>query len=169
MSRLVLTLVPLFVACSDSTDAIWGGDYDWNSNDLLSGRLAGDLDSVRDFDDDLAHGYSNVGPDYAHVEMHVLGDFGWAMLGVDVWGPTPMADGTYEADANTRGDEGASVIGCSGPGEYEAAFDAPADDAVIEISTDPETGDVVVEVTADFGREGTVSGTAVLPPDVRTR
>jgi hypothetical protein len=132
------------------------------------GFLQGDLHRVRGFDDALSRLWVDAYPGGAHVELHVEGEYGWAMVAVDLWGATlgegPLAPGRT-VSVQSDGAGGAGVvsgisIGCSGPDYGEFEFDEEADVIQLGVGEDAETGEIVVVVDAGFGAAGHVTGVA---------
>jgi hypothetical protein len=100
-----------------------------------------------------------------HLEVHALGDYGWAMVGIDIWGAEfgsgALAAGetmTFYSDGRVEGDDevGGTGIGCSGPDYGQFEYDEPSEQIGLSIDTDPETGGIIVGIVADFGDNGIV-------------
>lgn len=134
-------------------------------------RISGDMGFVRDFDEAVymrsvwSDGYGT------HIEAHVQGPGGWAMIATYLDGPlgvAPLVPGNtvflsgVGQDAGDDGVEG-DTIGCSGPDEWQFDFDEPSEGTEIALSLHP-SGDWQLDITADFGRDGVVQGTVVVPP-----
>ncbi|MCB9673215.1 MAG: hypothetical protein H6734_27375 [Alphaproteobacteria bacterium] len=130
-------------------DMGWDEPYMQQSN--LSGRIVGDMPEVGAFSDDGGYGYAYQDAYYFQMDLHVKGDYGWAMVGVyamiDDNGEVVMEDG--------------NVIGCTGPGEYEANFDEPAEQADVQIETFELDGVEMQRVTVDATWRGGATASAV--------
>ena len=130
------------------------------------GYMRGDLDTVTSIDDRLYDAYGYFDGYSSHLEVHALGDYGWAMVGVDLYGAEfgsgPLAPGetlTIYSDGTTSAEEeevGGSGIGCSGPDYGDFAYDEPSQEIGLSVDTDPVTGELIIDIIADFGDAGVV-------------
>ncbi len=130
-----------------------------------AGYMRGDLGTVSDIDDGLHDAFMYSDGMNTHLEVHALGDYGWAMVGIDIWGAEfgsgPLAAGqtmTFYSDGRVEGDDqvGGTGIGCSGPDYGQFDYDEPSEQIGLSIDTDPETGGIIVDIIADFGDNGVV-------------
>lgn len=128
------------------------------------GFMRGDLGTVTQIDDGLHDAFMYSDGLNTHLEVHVLGDYGWAMVGVDVFGAqlgqgalAPGSTVTFRSDGSTDDDQvDGSGIGCSGPDYGQFAFDEASEEIALSVDIDPETGGLVIDITADFGDNGIV-------------
>ena len=189
-SSLLFAAILLTGACTG--DRAEPQDFFGEGN--ATGSMRGDMATIQSIDDSLAMAYIDSMDGYTRIEVHVLGDYGWAMIMVDLdgtlgegalapgqittirgWdylsgqGPSEEGDG-LDLDDGTE-DEGAddgglegSVIGCSGPEAGDAEYDEEAEEATIEVQLDELTGEYIITIEADYGEAGTVSGTATASP-----
>ena len=183
MNRLAfLSLALLGAACSDigNLGPDRGGDVFWDGGDRaesnIDGFMRGTHATVQGFDDNISQGWMDRSAGWSYLEMHVEGPYGWAMLGVNLDrdildiepGTTVVLSGYSDGDRDPSADEGevisGDVIGCSGPDFWDTMTDEPAEEASISLSENPETGAIEITVDADFGDNGTVTGTATVPP-----
>ncbi|MCP4225321.1 MAG: hypothetical protein GY773_18440, partial [Actinomycetia bacterium] len=126
-----------------------------------TGRMAGDMATVRGFDDDLTYAWVDAEDGWTFIEMHVAGEYGWAMIMLDLnetLGQGALAPGRIshvtgweyysgeqppEGGEETDGEVEGGVIGCSGPEMGDAEYDEESEDATVEVQRDPETGDLI--------------------------
>lgn len=135
-----------FFAALVLVSAVAGCDGDGNtlpldSNGDISARMVGDMPEVSAFDDNTKTGSFYAYDNYVSLDMHVLGEFGWAML---------MVSGELDGDRLMN----AEVIGCSGPEEYNAVFDDTATDSDVLLERTEVDGEDVFEITIDATFEG---------------
>ncbi len=184
MTRIALLSLAFLAACdvgNFAPDRNNGGDEFAFRDSNTTGFLRGDFATVQGFDDELALGSTQIGPDWSYMELHVDGPYGWAMLGLNLQGELGqgnLAPGSTVTLTNfnsdiSPGDDGETVegevIGCSGPDTWNAETDEPAEEATISISENPDTGDIEVNIVADFGDNGTVTGGGSVSTGVNPR
>ena len=135
-------------------------------NNNGEGFMRGDLGTVVGIDDGLHESFMYSDGYSTHLEVHALGQYGWAMVGVDIWGAefgsgvlapgetlTLLSDGRTDSDDDQVGGTG---IGCSGPDYGQFDYDEPSQEIGLSISIDPNTGGLIVDIDADFGDQGSV-------------
>lgn len=143
-----LAFVLAFTGCNaegPGFDSYFGGE------DNMSARMTGEMPEVGTFDDDSKHGYLHTDGQYLDLQVHAVGDYGWAMLMV-------FAELDEDGEVIEGTDE---VIGCSGPEENQADFDEPASDSDMDIEKIEVDGEEMYEITinATFDDQGTVLAT----------
>ena len=183
MTRIALASLVLLSACDLGTfapDRNTGGGFGFTESNT-EGFLRGDFATVQGFDDDLALGTTQVGQDWTYMELHVEGPYGWAMLGLNLQGELgqgSLSPGNtvsvvgFNSDISTSEDGevvDGDVIGCSGPDTWNAETDEPAQQATLSISENPDTGALEVDIVADFGDNGIVTGSGSVSPTVNPR
>ncbi len=156
-----ITLVASFAALALTSACT----QELSSNDDSAGFMRGDLGTVSDIDDGLHDAFMYSDGMNTHLEVHALGDYGWAMVGIDIWGAEfgtgALAAGetmTFYSDGRVEGNDevGGTGIGCSGPDYGQFEYDEPSEQIGLSIDTDPETGGIIVGIIADFGDNGVV-------------
>ena len=134
-------------------------------NGDADGFMRGDLGTVTAIDDNLYDAFLYTDGVRSHLEVHALGEYGWAMVGVDVsgaeFGTGALAPGesvTFYSDGSVDGGEGleGSGIGCSGPDYGQFEYDEPSQEIGLSVDVDPISGGLIVDIIADFGDNGTV-------------
>ena len=196
MSRaILLSLTLVFAACT--TDQAWqptGADTPSNSGD--DGRyvedpadqpgddvvartssvdtLTGSFGDIVGFSDDLHEVEASIGPGHSTVTMHVLGEYGWAMLKLNIYGelgrfPLRAGETVYLSGFGIENGEepdgpvaDGSVQGCSGPDYWDWTEDTWTEDVSIGLSRDPDTGGLIVAVDAEFASGDHMTGTALV-------
>ena len=160
MTRLfaLAALTTTLLACSpaDSFNS-FGVDIDdgYYQDTNVTGRMQGTMPEVGTFENEDGYGNAWNSDDWLDMQLHVKGDFGWAMVGVSA-----MLD-----DNGDIVDGSDSVIGCTGPQDGWADFDEQATDSVVTIDIIEIDGEPVqeIEITAEFDQAGTVVAVAHVP------
>lgn len=139
-------------------DDVWFEDGDWDygyDRGTVTGRMAGEMPEVGDFESNEVFGSNYSSSDWLSMDMHAVGDHGWAML---------IVSAQIDENGEVRVEEG-SVVGCSGPDEGIADFDEPATDMDIDVDTITIDGEDImqVEVIAEFDSTGVVTAVAQVP------
>lgn len=142
--------------------------YAEDSVDVTNSALAGDMGSVRGFDDEepMNRGYSYES--WTTVEIHAKGQNGTeaAMAifqidgGIDHPGLRPgehfeFSLSNFEYDTRFDQPLRMDVVGCSGPSEGDWLYDAMADDVVVDVSEGSTPGSIVIDFTTTFTDYGT--------------
>lgn len=138
------------------------GDGSWTELEL-AGSMDGRLPRVGDFSSAEGYGRLTVdrwdGASYSYVEMNVLTEDGWAMVGINL-DQEPGTD-LYTWSVG-------STVGCAGPSEGDAAFDEMPDDADLTAELVEVDGETYIELTfeGDFrGNDNVVTGVALIPAE----
>jgi len=137
---------------------------DYSAEDLANGRMLGEMGSVRNFNDTLHNLSINTGYGDTYVEAHILGEYGWAMVGVTISGDLGVGDLDVGATLNPRNESRfyTYVVGCSGPDYQDFSFDNSPEDYEVTVAQD-DAGELYLDVAANFGSDGTVTGVIPLP------
>lgn len=190
MYRIALLPIILLTACGigELAPDRFGGDVDgpgFGMNDSnITGFMRGDHATIRNVDDSLSEGYAQIDRTWSYVELHATGDYGWAMLGLNLEGELGRGalapgstvylsgfgidNGGDNADNDGEQVDG-DVIGCSGPDVWDTETDEPAEGAVLTITENPETGDLEITIEADFGDNGVMTGGATVSASTNAR
>ncbi|MBI2895892.1 MAG: hypothetical protein HYY06_20210 [Deltaproteobacteria bacterium] len=141
--------------------------YSEQAIDITDSALAGDMGSVRGFDDEdpMHNGWAYEG--WATVEIHALGQNGSdaAMTifeidgGIDHPSLRPGAHFEFSWDAYNYDNQldrplRMDVVGCSGPSEGDWVFDEMANEVEVDVSEGSTPGTVVIDFTATFSAYG---------------
>jgi len=122
---------------------------------VAPGTMVGDMPAVEAFDDALTVNDAQIWGTWMDVDLHVEGDYGWAMVAgdVDLWEHVDMTTGLPTIEYGTEMVlDGWDWVGCAGPESYDADFDE-APDAVRITFEDPKSlglvdGDADISDTA---------------------
>ncbi|MCA9299144.1 MAG: hypothetical protein H6737_21300 [Alphaproteobacteria bacterium] len=156
---LALSSTLLLLAACGGRDPIMVDGFAGDSN--VQGRMAGAMPVTGDFDHDLRSGYVWKGPGYVEVDLHVLGSEGWVMLGGG-FDPAVMSD---DGETVTLDPDEHWIFGCSGPDEWNAEYDQPAEEVQVSKEIIDIDGQEMLQVviTAEFSDDNVVSATVVRP------
>lgn len=177
MKRIIVPAVLVFAAtgCVETPRATGFGDTYRDDADVsyeapaphfqrevVDGTMAGNMPANGDFERGVTRGSMwSSDSTWIDLEIHATGD-AWAMIvgsldtsRLEEGVPVQLSRGEFE------------MVGCSGPAEYEYAFDGPADSVVVTEETVGIDGEQHLEYTVAVGfPDGDLSTTFVVPvPD----
>ncbi len=133
-------------------------------DDIPAGRMAGSLSTVDGFYDRVVDDYVTFDGNYLDIEMHAVGDYGWAMMYGWVSLEQPIEDGDVIV---LRGPRASAFVGCAGPEQWQADYDNAPETVEIRFDEVPEPDvDAPEEAPDGVGVEVPEgSGTGTTPVD----
>ncbi len=136
--------------------------YAYESN--ATGTMRGEMPDNGNFDRSLSHASIYRFDDAIEFDLHSL-DGSWAMVGGGFSLRAPEEGQTVVLDPADHW-----IIGCSGPSEYDAAFDESAETVEVQVDRVEVDGQAMVEftITASFGSAGEVTTVVVQPAPEET-
>lgn len=145
----------------DEGDFSYDG-YGYQSREVLEGEMRGTMPANGTFDREVTRGTFWSNGDWIDFEVHSTGS-AWAMIGgsfdtsrLEEGVPTELSPGEFD------------MVGCSGPVEYDYAYDGPADSVVVTEEVVTIDGSQVLEYTfvGSFENGDSTTTTVVVPmPD----
>lgn len=136
-------------------------DYSsFQSREVIRGDMGGTMPANGEFDREVTRGTFWSGGDWVDFEVHATGS-AWAMIGgsfdtsrLEDGVPTELSPGEFD------------MIGCSGPVEYDYAYDGPADTVVVTEEVVEIDGSQALQYTfvGTFSDNGGSTTTTVVVP-----